>query len=34
VAKDPNSTSGKAKKARSQGTEIIDPDEMRSRLGL
>ena len=34
VAKDPLSNSGKAKKARGQGTEIIDPDEMRSRLGL
>jgi DNA ligase (NAD+) len=34
VAKDPKSNSGKAKKARGQGTEIIDPDEMRTRLGL
>lgn len=33
VAKDPASTSGKAKKARSQGTEIIGPDAMWDRLG-
>lgn len=34
VARDPNSTSGKAKKARSYGIEIIGIDEMRDRLGL
>jgi len=33
VAKDPNSTSGKAKKARSHGIEVIDPAEMWTRLG-
>jgi len=33
VARDPNSTSGKAKKARGYGVEIIDPDEMWTRLG-
>lgn len=33
VAKDPKSNSGKAKKARDYGVEIIGPDEMWSRLG-
>jgi DNA ligase (NAD+) len=33
VCKDPNSTSGKAAKARKLGVEIIDPDEMWNRLG-
>jgi len=33
VAKDPTSTSGKAKKARGYGVEIIGPDEMWERLG-
>jgi DNA ligase (NAD+) len=33
VAKNPASTSGKAKKARGYGIEIIDPDEMWTRLG-
>jgi len=34
VAKNPASTSGKAKKARALGIEIISQAEMRSRLGL
>ena len=33
VCKDPNSTSGKAVKARKLGVEIITPDEMWNRLG-
>lgn len=33
VARDPKSTSGKAKKARGYGVEIIGPDEMWDRLG-
>ncbi len=33
VAKDPASNSGKAKKARAQGIEIIGPAEMWDRLG-
>ncbi|MDB4278230.1 helix-hairpin-helix domain-containing protein [Deltaproteobacteria bacterium] len=33
VAKNPNSTSGKAKKAASYNIEIIGPDEMWTRLG-
>jgi DNA ligase (NAD+) len=33
VCKDTTSTSGKAKKARKLGVEIIDPDEMWNRLG-
>lgn len=33
VTKDPNSTSGKAAKARTYGTEIIGVDEMWARLG-
>jgi DNA ligase (NAD+) len=33
VTADPNSTSGKAQKARSQGTKIIGVDEMRALLG-
>jgi len=33
VAKDPKSTSGKAKKARSYGVEVIGQDEMWNRLG-
>ena len=32
VSKDPNSTSGKAKKARSQGTTILGVDEMWTQL--
>jgi DNA ligase (NAD+) len=34
VAKDPNSTSGKAKKARQHGVEIVGHDDMRQRVGL
>jgi hypothetical protein len=33
VAKDPKSNSGKAKKARQYGCEIIGIDEMWTRLG-
>ncbi len=33
VAKDPNSKSGKAHKARTFGVEVIGPDEMWTRLG-
>ena len=33
VARDPNSTSGKAQKARQYGTEVIGVDEMWQRLG-
>lgn len=33
VTKDPNSTSGKAQKARQYGTEVIGIDEMWNRLG-
>jgi DNA ligase (NAD+) len=33
VAKDPTSTSGKAKKARALGLDIVGPDEMWARLG-
>lgn len=33
VAKDPNSTSGKAKKARQYGIEVIGVDDMWTRLG-
>jgi NAD-dependent DNA ligase len=32
VAMDPNGTSGKLKKARDLGIEIISPDELRTRL--
>jgi DNA ligase (NAD+) len=32
VAKDPKSTSGKAKKARAQGTKVISVDDARALL--